>query len=656
MKIDIGLAPAAVSTTYSGPDIMSKLKAGDNVRAQILENSGNELTLKFSDGTVVSAAAASAIDSAEGEFVNLTFKGIVNDKPAFEVAEKNIISQPDKAIDNIRNTLASLRLPVTDENIQIARALLDQNVQVTTDNVAKMSALLESNTGLKLDAAAFLTASKLTDDANNIQKLQTLLAGRLKISNDISELVKLTDALVKDGTGLSASSSMPSINTNSQVINKLIGKIIEQLAEKGVLNTSRDSKSEISDNSEGSAKTGQGQADKANSAVLSSSVNTRDAAIQGKVRDAVILNSNTDKSADWNTAIKSPGGAHTTEAGKVSANTANANNIDNSVKSGANTSTGIENNVNITTRTSDNRGTSSSAVPGSNIPQDNDSYSAPATKISNTSTSVNSLDLNHNNVSEKLMNLLKGEAVPGKSDLQLLNAFNKEINALINSGRLSGEELSAAKQLAGGEKLFATAVNSIKNLFIKIDDTGETINPVKLYKEMDEALQVLKSTVQQLPQGIREAAAVIVNNLESNVNFINQLNNYSSYVQLPLSIFNQNTTGELYMLKKGPKSKKLDPSNMTVLISLDSNNIGRIDTLLSIDKRNISTNFRLENSEVFPVLKEHHKQLYNSLVEKGFRLVDFTYRLMEEPINIVNFEAEAKKEFIKNSNSIDIII
>jgi hypothetical protein len=95
---------------------------------------------------------------------------------------------------------------------------------------------------------------------------------------------------------------------------------------------------------------------------------------------------------------------------------------------------------------------------------------------------------------------------------------------------------------------------------------------------------------------------------------------------------------------------------MTVLISLDSNNIGRIDTLLSVDKRNISTNFRLENSEVFPVLKEHHKQLYNSLLEKGFRLVDFTYRLMDEPINIINFEAEAKKEFIKSSNNIDISI
>jgi len=38
LKIDIGVAPAAVGTTYTSTDIMSKLKPGDNDRAQILEN------------------------------------------------------------------------------------------------------------------------------------------------------------------------------------------------------------------------------------------------------------------------------------------------------------------------------------------------------------------------------------------------------------------------------------------------------------------------------------------------------------------------------------------------------------------------------------------------------------------------------------------
>jgi archaellum component FlaG (FlaF/FlaG flagellin family) len=224
--------------------------------------------------------------------------------------------------------------------------------------------------------------------------------------------------------------------------------------------------------------------------------------------------------------------------------------------------------------------------------------------------------------------------------------------------KIQGKEVTSDKVSSDTIKLkgFEDAENNLKNLFIRIDHNSDEINPVKLYKEMDNTLQILKGSIQQLPVAMREAAMNIANNIESNVNFINQLNNYSSYTQIPLSIFNQNTTGELYMLKRGSKSRKLDPSNMTILISLDSNNIGRIDTLLSIDKKNISTNFRLEDSGVFKVLKENHKMLYSNLIEKGYRLVDFTYRLMDEPINIVNFEIEAKKEFIKSPNNIDIMI
>jgi len=665
LKIDIGVAPAAVGTTYTSTDIMSKLKPGDNVRAQILENSGNQLKLKFPDGTVVSATAASTIDAAEGEFANLTFKGILNDKPAFEVAEKNAFSQPDKASDNIRSTLASLKLPVTEENIQIAKALIDRNVQVTAENMAKMTQLIKENAGLKPDAAAFIIASKMTEDTNSIQKLQTLLSGRLKIGNDISELIKLLDSLGQNNSS-SVSSPFSLNNTNSQVINQLVAKVIEQLTNKGIFKIDTASNGKLSENAESLVK--DGQADMPNSAnstnsVSNGKVNSQEAAVQGKIREANILNSTADKSTQVNASANSQG--NSAEAKITNAvNTANENNIEGNLKAAANadSSTGANNNVKVNadsnayTNINGKNVEKSNADIGINIQQNTDSDKAQGARLINSNILDSSIVLDQGKASEKLMSFLRGQEIPGKSDLHLLNAFTKELHSLIDSGRLTGEELSAAKQLAGGEKLFAAAVNSIKDLFIKIDEKGESFNPVKLYKDIDDAIQVMKSTVQQLPQGIREAAATIVNNLDSNVNFINQLNNFSSYVQLPLSIFNKNTTGELYMLKRGPRSKKLDPSNMTVLISLDSNNIGRIDTLLSIDKRNISTNFRVENSDIFPILKEHHKELYNSLIEKGFRLVDFTYRLMEEPLNIVNFEAEAKKEFIKSSNNIDIII
>lgn len=642
MRID-SFTSAAVNTTYNGSDTMGKLKPGDNVRVQILENSGSELTLKFSDGTVVTGAAAAPVEAAGGEFVNLTFKGFVDDRPAFDAAEKAIQPQTDKAFENIKNTLTALKLPLTEQNLQIAQALTEQNLPVTTENIAKMTELLKANADLKPNEAAFLTASRLSEDTNNIDKLQSLLAGRLKLSNDISELAKLLDSQVKGNTEPAADTS---------ALNKLVHKIIASLAEKGELTTKGgEGTSNPTIQNTGTPAAGGDQAKAAANTAANGKAPGISSNTQATVEPAGREVLNKINSGETSQAVKltdsgaepagKPVNGEVNPSGK-----ANIPEVSTAVKAG-----------NLLVETGDKAGIAgNSAGNGANNTINNELGINPNSD-GNISRNINKTDNpDLNSTAEKLVNILKGETIPGKSELTLLNTFNKELTALMNSGKLSGDELAAAKQLAGEERVFAAAVKTLKSLFVRIDETSENINPVKLYKDMDSALQTLKSTLQQLPQGMREAAATIVNNLESNVNFINQLNNYSSYVQLPLSIFNQNTTGELYMLKKGSKSKKLDPSNMTVLISLDSNNIGRIDTLLSVDKRNISTNFRLENSEVFPVLKEHHKQLYNGLLEKGFRLVDFTYRLMDEPINIVNFESEAKKEFIKSSSNIDVFI
>lgn len=648
MKID-GLVTAALNTYNNGSDIMSKLKPGDNIRAQILGNSGNELTLKFSDGSIVTAAAASAVEASEGEFVNLTYKGTVDEKPAFEVADKTVQPQADKSLENIRNTLASLKLPATERNMQLAQALSEQNVPVTAESMAKMSELLNRNPELKPNAAAFLTASKLPDDPGNIDKLQSLLAGRLKIGNDIAELVKLINP---QGKGLESS-------VNSSEMNKLAQKLVAQLAAKGML--SYDADMDGLKTTTGFVTSDTGAAKSGNPAVP---------LINGSAVEA-----------------SEPAGVTAETAGKISSNIlAETKDIPNTTNttgatSTTNTSTNSAGSANTLNNGSLNQTSSTADLTDSPVDlARNSGSSGKSHTVENTGVKVDSPATD----AERVINLIKGDSLPVKEDLPLLHSLNKQLDTMLVTGQLSQKEQSAAQAIAREistailriqshkagleettstdpvnksiDRKFETAVDRLRSLYIRVDENSDEINPVKLYKEMDSVIQTLKGSIQQLPQGVREAAAAIANNLESNLNFINQLNNYSSYVQLPLSMFSQNTTGELYMLKKGSKARKLDPSNMTVLISLDTNNVGRIDTLLSVDKKNISTNFRLENSEVFPVLKENHKQLYNSLLEKGFRLVDFTYRLMDEPLNIVNFEAEAKKEFIKSPNNIDITI
>ncbi|HEY5584130.1 MAG TPA: flagellar hook-length control protein FliK [Ruminiclostridium sp.] len=674
MRID-GFVPGTGITSNNSTDVLSKLNPGDTIRAQVLENSGSELTLKLSDGSKVSAHAMSPVAAAEGEFVNFVFKGNVDGKPVLEVASRNVQPQVDETLENIKSTLTTLKLPITDQNIELAQALKDQNVPITADSMRKIIDLVSKNTDLKPDSAAFLTAANMSNDINNIEKLQSLLAGRLKISNDIGELMKLIDG-----------DSNISADVKSAVVSSILEKQAAQMSSKGVNQTNNT----VVLNKEGAVPS----ANTANPNTTTSP-NTNSTA-----NPNTATTPNTNSTTNPNTAtISNVNGATTSNPSNVAGSTSNVNanltngnitNINvNTVTAGAANGSSINNNAAYETASNNVINLAKSLIESAennaatvnSVPNDSKASDIDANTNSNVNSAANGRSNNNtSNVEQQISNLLKDGAPLDKADLPLLNSLNSQLESMISKGNLSTEQQLAAKFITeeindvifktqGNQavseqvspntknmKGFEDAVNNLKNLFIKIDQNSDEINPVKLYKDMDNALQTLKSSIQQLPQGIREAAMNIANNLESNMNFINKLNSYSSYVQIPLSIFNKETTGELYMLKKGSKSRKLDPSNITVLISLDSNNIGRIDTLLSIDKKNISTNFRLENSEVFKVLKENHKMLYTSLLEKGFRLVDFTYRLMNEPISIVNFEAEAKKEFIKSPNNIDITI
>ena len=591
MRID-GLAAGQINISNNNTDILNKLKPGDVIRAQVLENSGEELTIKLSDGSEVHANALTTINAKEGDFVNFVFKGTEGGKLVLESLGTNTTQSVNEALVNAKSALALINVPISDKNIEMAMALLKQNLPVTNESLLKMEELTSVNKGLKADSAAFLIASKLSDNKNNIEKLQSLLSGRLKITDNISGLIKLVE-----GAGETEPPKTP-----QEIVNRLASLVKEN-------NENVPVKAAVMDNL---------------LERLTSGIKMKFGSAEGIVEGNSASNSSAGKSG----AALSTGNSTDTviQSSAASGNQVNKANTQNSqAKTETNQLLRAENGFGI----------------------DNSITQAPLSKA----------DLP---VLKELRSQLQTIAEGPKLTQEQFTAIKyiaKEISNTIDKIGLRQQELDNFIFDAGKQHIIKDAVNTLKNLVVRIDrQNNEEINPVKFYNELESSLTIAKNAIQHLPSVVREAAVNIVNSLESNVNFINQLNNYSSYVQLPLSIFNQNTTGELYMLKKGSKTKKLDPSNLTVLLSLETNNIGRIDTLLSIKEKDVSTNFRLEDSGVFNILKDSHKMLYNSLLEKGFRLVDFTYKLLEDPISIVNFEEEAKKEFIKTPNNIDILV
>ncbi len=712
-------------------DILSKLQPGDTIRAQVINTAGNEAVLKLSDGTKFTANTLNPQLLKAGEHMNFSVKGFSDGRLVLETVKNTVQQAETDPLASIKNILSEQDIPATEENIKIAKALSERNVPITRESVAQTATVMKANTDIDAKAASFVTATRMNDNGS-IEKLKNLLAGRLKIGNDINELVKvinqhLTGDFSQELSDITTNlksliSLLNNRDSSSQQTNFMLQKLTQLLGE-------------LTTNDDGLSNSLQATAKGASAPPATTGATANPAATSAAAgQPNVATGTGTDVAASGKAAAGSAS-ANTTSAGPATATQSGTQNSATAPLAGQNNTIGAQAGPNsasaqtaqaaatlnvdsakldaattggtaagmkaadpqqagnvqggISSAQGQNSGMSAAQAQAQNVAQtaaqvgDGAGATVQAQSVGGAGAmhgtggavgtvqaqnAAGALAQGGNRPEQRIgaepsdNKALISRLDALKSSLSSLSSIFKD-NALIK--QLDAQTASLLSKLHNMESLaeqsphkeLKAQADNLKGLFVKLDsDDNQLLNPMKLFRDLQDSVSNIKNLASQLSGFARDSMMNLSGSLDSNMSFLNQLNNYSSYMQLPLSMFNKDTTGELYMLKRGSKSKKLDPSNLTVLISLDSENAGRIDTLLSIDKKDISTNFRLENSDIFPILKENHRELYNSLLSKGYRLVDYTFKLLDEPINIVNFEAEAQKEFIKKPNSIDITL
>ncbi|HHW47107.1 MAG TPA: flagellar hook-length control protein FliK [Clostridiaceae bacterium] len=223
----------------------------------------------------------------------------------------------------------------------------------------------------------------------------------------------------------------------------------------------------------------------------------------------------------------------------------------------------------------------------------------------------------------------------------------------------TGEDGSYNAKIDDSKKL-----SVLRKLFEKqfVNIESETLNDdlliAKNYKEIYRLLKVIRNNL-NLKESNQYSDRInsLIDNIESSIKFLNELNNYYTYIHIPVKMWDENTTTELYVFKKKPGKKQINPEDSVVYLSLDTNNLGRVDTLISLKKKNISLNFTIEKEEVISFFKDNYISLYNRLLEKGYKLVNVTYRQMKDDINIINIQKKIREIFDdKDKCTLDIKI
>lgn len=201
---------------------------------------------------------------------------------------------------------------------------------------------------------------------------------------------------------------------------------------------------------------------------------------------------------------------------------------------------------------------------------------------------------------------------------------SEQVNTLI--GKVLGELAEATKPLSDIIKdlvkepeyqdLLKRSLND--QILLLPEDVADKEKVQETYSRIQREMQVLRDVMENVPRQ-EMAAAKQAKSIEGNLDFMQQLNQVYSYIQLPLKMAGENAHGDLYVFadRKGLKQEK---EELSALLHLDMENLGALDIFVTLKGKNVGTKITLENEEILDLFAEHMNELTERLEKKGYQV------------------------------------
>lgn len=190
------------------------------------------------------------------------------------------------------------------------------------------------------------------------------------------------------------------------------------------------------------------------------------------------------------------------------------------------------------------------------------------------------------------------------------------VRQMAQKGTLSSQQLHELYSHPTFSKLLNAQIDS--QWLLKPQDAGDGKNVTQLYERLRSQTQKLEDA---LTPFVKEDSAVMksVTNLKENVDFMNQLNQMFTYVQLPLKMGKFNAHGDLYVYTNKRNLAKKD-GQVSALLHLDMEHLGQMDVYVAMANQKVSTKFYLQDEETIDFLAAHIDKLDASLAKRGYQM------------------------------------
>lgn len=139
----------------------------------------------------------------------------------------------------------------------------------------------------------------------------------------------------------------------------------------------------------------------------------------------------------------------------------------------------------------------------------------------------------------------------------------------------------------------------------------------KLYDRMNSQLEKITEALKSIGQENTSFAQTAAD-IQGNVEFMNQINQAYTYVQIPLQMSGQNASAELFVYTN-KKALAEGDRELTAFLHLDLDHLGATDVSVKMKNKQVSTNFYLDDDASYELISLNVERLEKRLQEKGYQ-------------------------------------
>ncbi|HWQ30274.1 MAG TPA: flagellar hook-length control protein FliK [Negativicutes bacterium] len=223
------------------------------------------------------------------------------------------------------------------------------------------------------------------------------------------------------------------------------------------------------------------------------------------------------------------------------------------------------------------------------------------------------------------------KVTPGNLKMLLFNIENEDgISKFLDrlQAKLEGSDSQELREIK----------DSIRKVFLdpeKLEGGREASEQLKDIASLGEKLESYLGKTGDKDPEIREA----LSNLRDSIDFLRNINQNANYLQLPVIINGDNSTAKLYVFREGKQSRRIDPQDATIVLSLDLSSLGHLESMVKVKGRSVNVTFRVESKEIGSIIEKNHELLRQSLNEKGYSLNPVRVISLGQPFSLLSMEA-----------------